>query len=200
MAKQSTDELLEHLEEQRDWLRASAERFDQGVVSESKRMASVVRTLLQSEGALLAQLGVRETMPFEDSVGGDVSNAAFSTGIVGMKGVEGGFEYTASLDPISDTCSFDAWWNNMVFKTTQFGGLRRRDIILKLANKDGGSHVDPTLPQAYRAITRENGMDWVVWTADGEALEHPGNPVPWAMRQIAHEVLATLDKYYPQAP
>lgn len=192
----TNDELLEHLSEQRDWLASSAARFDEGVMSESKRMASVVRTLLQSEGALLAQLGVRESMQYADSVG-DVSGAIFAMGLVSVVGASPGFRYGVSLGVVGDRCSFDQWWNNTVVKTMDFGGLRRRDIVLKLANKDGGSHVDPVMPQAYRAVTRENGMEWIVWSEGGEEVEHPGNPVPWAMRKIAHELMITLDAKFP---
>jgi hypothetical protein len=196
--KQTRDELLEHLGEQREWLAASSNAFDAGVMSEAKRLASVARTLLQSDGALLAQLGVRDTMQYADSVG-DNSATLVAMGPVSMTpDGSGGFTYGVDLDPVSERSLFDPWWNNVIIKSTQYGGLRRRDIVLRLANIDGGSHVDPTLPQAYRAITRENGMGWVVLAESGENPDHPGNPVPWAMRMIAHELTISVDEAFPK--
>jgi hypothetical protein len=34
----------------------------------------------------------------------------------------------------------------------------RRDFVLRVANKDGGAHVEATLPTAYAGLSRENSM------------------------------------------
>ena len=58
--KVGRSELLGHLSEQIGFLRASARAFDEGNVTEAKRIAAVIRTLVHStkaSHALLSQLG-----------------------------------------------------------------------------------------------------------------------------------------------
>jgi hypothetical protein len=191
------DELLEHVVEQREWLEASCAAFDAGVLSEAKRLAGVARTLLHSDGALLAQLGVRDTGNFADSVG-DNSTALFAMGLVSFAdNPDGSPGYGVTLSVGGERTPFDAWWNNVAIKTIDLGGWSRSQIVKHLANKDGGAHVDPRLPAAYRALTRENGMGWYTFSDSGEELPHPGNPIPWAMRKIAFELQVTLDEMFP---
>lgn len=72
----------------------------------------------------------------------------------------------------------------------------RRQIVLALANKDGGAHVDPILNDAYYRLSRTEGLGWKVVDAMGErTMEH--TPELATMRQIAHEVLMTLHGEFP---
>ena len=74
----------------------------------------------------------------------------------------------------------------------------RRAIVLAVANKDGGAHVDPSLDEAYAALTRGNSMNWKTVAPGGAEADLPG-PHLATVRQIAHEVLTTLAFVRPQA-
>jgi hypothetical protein len=69
-------------------------------------------------------------------------------------------------------------------------GFSRRDIVLPIANKDGGAHVDPDLDRRYADLSRLNSMRWFANTGGGPA------PMPhvelMCVRHIAHELLVTL--------
>jgi len=78
------------------------------------------------------------------------------------------------------------WWNEIIFDDKQ-NFYTRRDIILFITNKDGGTHVDPTLNESYAALTRHNSLGWV----DSSGRPSKNNPAYVAIRQIAYEVLAS---------
>jgi hypothetical protein len=67
-------------------------------------------------------------------------------------------------------------------------------MVLVLANQDGGAHVDPALDHRYVRLAHENTMGWIEVTPDGEQpMRH--SPVLASVRQIAHEITRTIEKY-----
>jgi hypothetical protein len=97
--------------------------------------------------------------------------------------------YAANLDSGSNpqSSAFAQWWAATVFVDRAQRRMSRADVVLSVANKDGGAHVDASLPGDYASLSRGNSLGW---TADGKPL--PGRPELIAIRQIAHEVLKTL--------
>ena len=59
---------------------------------------------------------------------------------------------------------------------------------MSLANQDGGAHVDAVLKAPYEGLSREVTLKW-----EG-GITSPGSPVPAGVRQIAHELMWTLDR------
>lgn len=73
------------------------------------------------------------------------------------------------------------------------GTWSRKQLILVLANQEGGAHVDPALDARYDALARKNGLGWSV-THGGTNQPFNGNVVSVAVRQIAYEVIETLTR------
>jgi len=69
----------------------------------------------------------------------------------------------------------------------------RRDLILNVADTDGGAHVDPDLDEAYTDLSRKNSLGWMFFVGNIEET-FIGRPELACMRQIAEEVLITLRK------
>jgi len=90
------------------------------------------------------------------------------------------------------------WWNEIVFVDDRKQSLSRKELILAVANQDGGAHVDPTLSETYARLSRHNSLGWVISTPV-QALQIP-NPERAAIRQISHEVLKTLIPEYSKQP
>ena len=85
---------------------------------------------------------------------------------------------------------FEKWWNNNVIKDNKGRFFSRKQLILHVADTDGGAHVDPELDEQYMDFSRKNSLGWVI--GDGN-IEKPFPPPTMAcIRQIAHEVLETL--------
>jgi hypothetical protein len=68
-----------------------------------------------------------------------------------------------------------------------------------MANKDGGAHVDPVLPDHFRRLARENALEWRT-TDDFKTWTDIPAPERAAVRQVGHELLSTLDPSYSARP
>jgi hypothetical protein len=132
----------------------------------------------------------------------------------------GGIRYAAPLGRPDDEpgrwVPFDRWWDAVVLNDHAGGGFTRKRLVLDLAQKEGGAHVDPTLPADYAALTRENSLgmfggtvgDGVVLTVGGPGVgpvgvgggvvNALGTPVPANVRQIAFEVASTISPHLPR--
>lgn len=58
------------------------------------------------------------------------------------------------------SCSFDAWWEEIVIdsKHEKLSHISRRDVVLVLADKEGGAHVDDKYDEAYRQVKFEHWL------------------------------------------
>lgn len=201
----SRDELITHLGEQIDFVISSAISYDNGFEGEAKRLSATIRVLVhdtKSCSALLTQLKKMNILFFDSASAFDPRNPSTCSCLLlkrlskeETKGLEA--DYIAPLDNLPPTrnkdkkVGFGRWWNrNTVFKDKEGNLFSRRDIVLTVADKEGGAHIDPKLDQAYANLTRFNSLAWKVHTESKE--KNMGNPVPPGIRQIAHEVIKTL--------
>jgi len=199
---QTPQELDAHLKEQTEFLKSSADAYDRGFQGEAKRLAVTLRILLHHHGsnnALLHQLGRLDTSRFYDSAPANLpGNLGTYSGLVVTAHTKTGAEYIPMLDDNQigpgEWIPFSSWWETTIFVDNKKRKVSRRDLILSLADQDGGAHVDPALNERYFALSRENSMGWVVTQG---TVQHPmGPPHLASVRQIAHEVLKSLDQKY----
>ncbi|MFB8828438.1 hypothetical protein ACE0DR_01635 [Azotobacter sp. CWF10] len=194
------DELLALLDEQIDFLKASASAFDHGFAGEIKRLALAVRVLVHdaAKSTSLLQLTQKKGTKFLDtSFPFDEANKLSHSSLVQLR-MDGRRIYPEPfLDggPFNRMIEFENWWNGIVFVDKNRHEFSRKDIVLTLANKEGGAHVDPELDARYADLRKNNSLGWIDVANDGN--ETPGeDQVPAAMRQIAHETIKTLDPSY----
>ena len=145
----------------------------------------------------MGQLGLL-TIPFYSTAyRWDASNLVAHHGLLQLRISPSGSSYHAPFDDrpphILRWVSFDEWWSEIVFDDRKGNTLTRKQLILTLANKEGGAHVDPNLSPAYEAIAKKNALGWFVSTPDGK-VPLPGRVELFGMRQVAHEILRTLEK------
>ncbi|WFD08762.1 hypothetical protein [Tepidibacter hydrothermalis] len=205
--KLSRNELLEHLEEQIEFLESSAKLFDEGKIAESKRIATTIRVLLhdtKNSTSLLQLLDKKENMLFFDS--SEIYNPKNIAGQyclldISMNPSHIGFVPRMYIGPTTPKKCFDDWWNEIVISTTSdfFKGdkFSRKDIILALSNKDGGAHVDQKLKEDYFKLTRENSME-LFGHFNGNNVFNANSIASFTARVIVFELLVTLFTYFPQ--
>lgn len=196
---QSRHDLERHLAEQIAFLAASCEAYDRGATAEAKRMAVVVRVLVhkgRNSNPLLGQLGLM-SLRFVDGAEPPGSRNVVSVSRLVVPALRPGVpsaqyipKYLTGRVP-PRLVPFEEWWNRAVIVDDEGQALSRRDIVLALANKDGGVHVDPTLGRSYGRLSRQNSAGWTLHTSGGslgpiEGIERE------SMRQIAWEVQETL--------
>lgn len=152
--------VLAKLKEQMQFLRCSLRAFYDGDFAESVRIATVLRVLVYESGQCKPLL--RQVQPngldlpilehADDRPGEEVF---FSFAVSTRLG--------ATIAPAVDLgsrhyseSSIGAWWNRTVFTFQSLLGTqliyRRKDVILILANKEGGAHVDPNEDPNYTRL------------------------------------------------
>jgi hypothetical protein len=200
------DELKRELIEQLQLLRHSCEAFDRGFEAAGKHIALTIRVLIHERGqsrALLDQLGLRPNY-FLDSAGRfRPENLLTEMNLVSMHVRTDSSPWyrpriSAGEPPLPmRQVRFADWWNNPVLRDVKKRTFSRKELVLHVADTDGGAHVDPELDEAYMAISRDNSLGWVFTEGDvTKALE--GRPELACMRQIAHEILRTIDRFVPE--
>ncbi len=203
---QTQAELETHLQERLRFLESSSERFDAGDNAEAMELALSIRILLHDRGqshSLLGSLNLKNIKFYDTAFDYNPNNQASYAGLIAVAHVRGSEpKYIAPLDQfIIPQLDFDIWWNKPVFvvfidrKPRQF---TRKELIRDVANQDGGAHVDRMIGKSYAELSRQNSLGWGASTRGKEYLL--GNPVPFAIRQIAHEVLKSLIQGYTRKP
>jgi len=204
--KRSRDDLQAQLREQLRFLLTSCERYDQGDKSEAKRIAVPIRTLVHDTGnsmSLLGQLGLgRKFLDTAFDVPDDVVQQVWRCRLALPDAITPG-AWAPLLDgSTSRIVDFDEWWTETVVTDAKGNTFSRSDLILNVANTDGGAHVDPTLERTYAELTRENSCQMLFGTIDmshgwpeslaGHKFFQMESPVNASIRQVGHEVLKTL--------
>lgn len=202
----SKQELRTRLTEQLGFLIKSASEYDRGDTSEARRLSVALRVLLHNHGqsrALLQQLGHRDTIAFLDTCGPlSTTNLLTDYPMVVMR-IGADTQYAPRLGELYNAVPnrkimFEKWWNNAVIRSPQVNvTFSRRELVLSVADQDGGAHVDPEIDEKYARLSR---------TMEFGFMEHKdgvARPVPLIelahIRQIAYEVLVTIATKVPYA-
>ncbi len=217
--RQTDPELMEHLYEQMGFLRRSAEHYDAGDFSEAKRLAMTLRVLLhdsQKSKSLLKQLALKDKLRFVDTAGAierdrfEVLPGGRFRASIGIAmplaplawGSWKGFRFIARLDDHRTTFNpvpFHTWWTSPVVAIPPKFRLSRRDLVLGVANQDGGAHVDEALREQFAGIARQRFIvgsrrkPLSIATIDRPDRKGPPNPSLPMVRQISYEVSRTLE-------
>ena len=201
--RQSKEELEQHLRDTVEALELSAHAFDDGHEGEAKRLAAAIRVLVHDTSyskSLLGQLE-QKTISFYDTCIPRQNHTYITySGLTAINLTPQGAKHTALLDNLPPDypprrVTFDEWWNRVIFVDQEGSETSRKDLILSVANKDGGTHVDPVLDEKYANLSRRNALGWRFSNASGDVpLEGPEKA---AIRQIAHEVLKSLNPAMP---
>jgi len=209
------DELLKHLDEQLYFIEKSIEEFDKNEV-EAKRVATNIRTLVHdtnNSSSLLNQLNAKHIKFLNTNapknsfanwqltkvnMQGNVfdSNTPY-VGIVGKHviGSEEGisikyFPIYKAWTNYNSYLDFDTWWTSEIYDNKVGDILTRKGLILNVANKDGGAHIDD-LKQEYNSFKKSDILKFEV----NETMQGADNiPAYPAVMQIAWELLHSIKK------
>ncbi|MEC6440992.1 hypothetical protein [Acinetobacter baumannii] len=203
MAKtpQSREELKKHLREQLVFLKSSNKSFDEGIHAEAKRLATTIRVLvhdtIKSE-SLLKQLGIKNSIKFINTAKEVIpGNLAPYVGLVYYSFNSNGANYKAPLHDgllrtnIIPELDFINWWQQVVINDKQVGKFTRQDLVLSVANKDGGAHVGPSIDSSYAVLTRTNSLGFI--SSDGVRARPVNDIELHSIRQISFELFETLN-------
>lgn len=154
-------ELTQQLKDQCDFLNNSGEQYDLGNINEGKRIATQIRILVHNTSdscSLLKQL--KEILGIEIKIFSHrekpLKDCVFYSGLT-IQLTKDGIRHVPMLDlshPRQTEVSVEDWWNTILLMINE-EEYTRKEIILGLANKDGGAHVDPDIGTRYHKLTRD---------------------------------------------
>jgi hypothetical protein len=205
MHEHSIEEMKANFEEQLDFLSEDCDRFDQGDEKYIKRMAVTIRILFKkskNDTPLLEEIGESKNRKFVNTILFLPSSPGSSFAPLAPIAIfqnEQKQRYVPLLDqaPFGEPLEFDAWWNAPVLGVLEKGTLSRRELILAVAEKDGGAHVDRKLKEPYASLKSESVLNW---NPMGLASGIENKAIAASVRQIAHEVLKTFRSSYQRLP
>ncbi len=196
----SLDDLNLLLQEQLEFLMLSCASFDNGFAGEIKRLAVSVRVLVHdtNSSSSLLTLANRKSIDFADSADPyDDENVLSHSSLIQIRMTSQGAKPKPHLDDALQPryVPFDAWWNGIVLVDSNKNEFSRKDITLYLANKEGGAHVDHEIDEKYHNLRNKNSLGLVTVLGDGRQIAGEDH-VPATMRQIAHELIKSLQPTY----
>ncbi len=198
MTSQSHEALKRHLEEHIGFLKSSVELYDKGTTAEAKRLAVSIRVLVhdtQASKSLLGLLGIKGRQFVDTASERPRSVTTSYAGLVGMLLTAGASEYVPHLDSVAPKLvSFEKWWARPVIIDFKQREITRKRLILAVANQDGGAHVDPELDDIYADLSQSNSMSRMY--SSGASWQPLVDVEHASVRQVAHEMLRTLDPAY----
>jgi len=206
--KRTQEQLKEALFQQIQFLNTSCQAFDDGNESEALRIAGVLRTLLHdtdTSKSLLGQLGIKDKVQFIDSAdpidpiptdrqhnGRTIMVISGMPGLFGIRPTMEGTKFIAlqSLKPNArGVVSFVEWWKVGCIPGENKARHSREWLVMQMANKEGGAHVDPEITKGYAEL-RTTGMGMTVSSNGVNGFIN--SPADVSVRQIAWELLASL--------
>jgi len=199
------EELREHLGDQIYFLMESTSAYDKGSTREAKRLALAIRILLNDgkrSKSLLTLLKKKDIL-FLDTSYDEEGNQVAGCGLLMTVFMSNGGEYVAPLGngaPMryqNGKIPFEQWWGKTIFVNGRGGSLTRRDLVLTVCDKDGGAHVDLKLDNPYRDFSRANSLGWK-FQKDAVEQNFAGRPQLASIRQVAYEVLKSLEDEFPE--
>lgn len=154
------NDLKEHWDDQIDFIQNSIKIFDEGNEKEARRISTSLRVLFhqtKTSKSLLKQLKLPITLY---SSGGlyTPSNLISSWILLSMKLSHEGIYYCPDYNNTRTFfLKFEDWWNEIIFDDKE-NYFTRKDIILSIANQDGGTHVDPYMKESFAKFTKYNSL------------------------------------------
>ncbi|OZF26034.1 hypothetical protein [Rhodococcus sp. 14-2483-1-2] len=210
------------------YLETSSQLFDHGDTDEAIRLAVTLRVLLHDtykSHSLLTQMGVKSGLQVLDTAirggteiyaGGIVVQLEYETEDGTRHLAPSGQDGLTEIIPAEDHMSpvivapkrlrgheqyvdVDTWWTeNVIDSANGPKTFSRRRVVLVMANKDGGAHVDPTGPDADYLTFAERGYGETYSTESSDLIRDTGylpfngNAAAETVRQIAWELTETL--------
>jgi hypothetical protein len=202
-----------------DFVVRACDAYDAGYTSEITRCAVALRALYHSPAPYLSWLARAEGLHggfLSTALPRDTEGVGRYGSLVITANFDGRAIHLCALDSawFGRWLTFADWWNEPVFIDDMRKELSRRDVLLTVAAKNGGSNLDPSLAVAFARLSVFNKDDGsmdpslALAYAQLSAIESAGaaqNAAPntdaasepvtsqerAALRQIAHEALRT---------
>lgn len=207
MSNKTTNQLEGRLEDYRHLLSVLAATYDAGHEIVALSMSAAIRTLVHDTAnstSLLKHLGLKTTLDFVST--NSYTKDTVHLGLVRkiMVGVHDGVGGEAKYWPLCDEThfspnfsarplGFEDWWRTERVFVSPSASLTRRDLVLAVANKDGGAHFDIEVEKKYDEFRHSwSSRKKYVGIRSGVVRGWDNIPINPAIRQIVFELMQTI--------
>ena len=189
-------DMTTHLNSQISFLNNSIRSYDSGFEDEAQRIATIIRILLHDTNkstSLFKHLDMKSQIFFLSTTGPYIPKNLLSyEGLLAMSSTGFYLPHCLSDSKIQGIFySFENWWNEIIIDD-KINVFSRKNIILNVADTDGGAHVDKDLNEDYANITKHKSLSGHM-IINNEEKPFRNNPVYACIRQIAFELLYSID-------
>jgi hypothetical protein len=202
-----TERFHEQLDSQLGYLKRSCESYDSGHEDEAARLATTLRVLLHTKGrnnvSVLSHLGLQDTSMLTSAIYNNNDWRDLLQIKIDLNSPQPVTTQPQLGDQFNEA-TFESWWTGEPIFRYEDKVYSRKDVILSMADKDGGAHVDRELEPYYETLRR--GLQGLSIVGN---LEYGGAEPPFEqgvdvhapnmhralVRQFAHEVLASNMHY-----
>ncbi|MEI6728642.1 MAG: hypothetical protein WCK98_03280 [bacterium] len=217
MVRKSVIQLEQNLSDRLSLMKQAAYRFDEGNLLEYLHLALSVRLLLHDTNNSKSLLGLLNKKGDMINSGRVLSNndnvihspnSSLTFNLIGnsLHYYSPNFDITGNPNLLN----FHSWWEDEIIKDFDNEVFSRKYIILTIANKDNGAHVDDEIPEKYYKLNEKNSMQMfigpILISSDGKPefpktlnisdLTPVPSPTPYVVRQIVHEILRQFSSDY----
>jgi len=187
----------EQLKSQLNFIKNSCEAFDRGELEEAVRLSVCFRVLFHDKGrstSLIKHLDKQNIKLLNSSCNKDTGEykVAMLESLVllsanGMEPKLGNGDLSKYTQMV-----FEDWWNEVILISHGKYEFSRKSLILHVAEKDGGAHVDSELPIHYETL-KEGEWFYVKGGSDYSPTIKYSAKYLMYLRQIGWEVLNSAE-------
>jgi hypothetical protein len=198
----------EMLAQQLGFLKSSLQAYKVGNDAESLRMATTLRVLIHDttkSHALLKQIDPNylnlTILDRPDFSSGRKILVLYGIGVSRSGDGTGTARPDMTLnDPALQLTPLEKWWNRLVLVFTDSNGqhveFTRRNLVLTLVNKEGGAHVDPTIPVEYEKYVLDAAVPFIVNGVPTDSA----HLAQFATVEAAVRMIECLERNFPWLP
>lgn len=191
--KLSNKDFIENFMIQLKLIKNSCDLYDKGDEFEAIHLASNLRVLLHDKNrnvSLFEHLEIKHKVKYlSTTLDFQPANlmSHFGLGYIRTTNIQSEYKPNLDLDySRSKLLNFDEWWNEIILSdTNEF--VSRKDVILGIADKEGGAHIDSEIDDVQRKFSKENGLGW-----ESNGVPILTNTYYVSLRVIAQEILESL--------
>lgn len=207
----NVSDYLDSLNEQMEFIVNACKLYDEGNYFYAKQIATHIRVLVHDTKQSISLFNLMEkkdTMKF-CSTASFPKKAVLHISFISPvnKVIDGKSEHTfvpnlneSGSKSNKKWVNFETWYDQKVLVSGE-NTFTRKDMILYLANKDGGAHIDPYIEERYYKISK--GLESFLYSSSGPSERlSPNQDKPFlnlinaAVRQIAHELILSIRKNF----
>lgn len=203
--KLSNEDLKEQLNNQIKLLNKNINDYDSGFNESAITISTICRIILHDTNnskSLLTNLNIKKDLKFVTGINSYMpSNMVPFSKNVGIKNTIKKdtsqltyYSITPKYKQIFNTISvdFDLWWNEIILRDSDHNLYTRKQIVLFVANKYGGAHIDNKIPDYFYNLEKNNKMGWKA-IINNKTYPAENSPLFPLLRTIGFDLLLSLD-------